>query len=65
MSILHKHSISHEKSYCNQSIKIRDNIAPDWKVPIIYELLLAKDKLLYVNLNDVEIHTLLLDLCVN
>ena len=65
MSILHKYSISHEKLYCNQSIIIRDNIAPNWKVPIIHELLSAKDKLLNVNLNDGEIHTLLLDLCVN
>merc|ERR1712212_487435 len=46
MSILHKHSISHEKLYRNQSIKISDNIAPNWRVPFIHEILSAKDMLL-------------------
>ena len=65
MSILHKHPISHEKLYCNQSIKIRDNIAPNWKVPFIHEILSAKDGLLDVNLNNAELNTILFDLCVN
>ena len=65
MSILHKHSISHEKLYCNQSIKISDNIAPNWRVPFIHEILSAKDMLLEVNLNNTELNTILFDLCVN
>ena len=65
MSILHKHSISHEKLYCNQSIKIRDNIAPNWRVTLIHEILSAKDGLLFVNLNNAELNTILYELCVN
>ena len=65
MSIIHKYSISQEKLYCNESITIRDNIAPNWMFPIIYELISTKNKLLNVNLNDGEIQTLLLYLCVN
>ena len=64
MSILHKYSISHEKLYCNESIKIRDTVACNRKLSIISELLLFRDQLLNINLNYDEIETLLRSLCI-
>ena len=32
VSILHKHSISHEKLFGYESIMIRETVAPSWKI---------------------------------
>ena len=63
ISILYKHSISYEKLYNNQSIKINENVSSNWKIPIIRELILIRDQLLHVNLNEKEIKELLKYLC--
>ena len=49
----------------NQSKSGIINIAPNWRVPLIHEILSAKDGLLDVNLNNAELNTILFELCVN
>ena len=43
ISILHKYPISREKLFGNETIKIRDTVAPNCKLSIINELILIKD----------------------
>ena len=64
IDILFKHSISYEKLLDNKSIKIKDNFEPNWKIPLLYELILVRDNLIELHLNKSEIEHLLNNLCV-
>ena len=64
INILFKHSISYEKLLDNKSIIIKDNFEPNWKIPLLNELILARDNLIELNLNKTEIELILYDICV-
>ena len=64
IDILFKHSISYDKLFVNKSIRIKDNVEPNWKTPIITELLQVKDNLIDIYLNNSEIKLLLKNLCI-
>ena len=65
IDILLKHSISYDKLFLNKSIKINDNSELSWRIPIISELLQARESLININLNFQEIELLIRDLCIN
>ena len=64
INILFKHSISYEKLLDNKSIIIKDNFEPNWKIPLLNELILARDNLIELNLNKTEMELILNEICV-
>ena len=60
MNILYKQSISYEKLYCNQHIKINCNVE---YISCIKELIFVRNQLC-VNFNDKEIRDLLNYFCI-
>ena len=55
ISILSKHSIRYDKLLDNNTIKIKDNCMPNWKIPLLKDLILARDNLIVLPLNKSEI----------
>ena len=64
ISILSKHSIRYDKLLDNNTIKIKDNCMPNWKIPLLKDLILARDNLIVLPLNKSEIDLVIYDLCV-
>ena len=62
--ILFKHSISYDKLLDNKPIIIKDTLEPSWKIPLLNELILARDNLIELNLNKTEMELILNEICV-
>ena len=62
--ILNKNSISFEKLFKKERIRIKENFQHDWRIDVLKELINMRDELVVSNLNLHEINNLIKYLCI-